>query len=326
MEKRMFGKAVVYFLLGVFLLLPPVVMAEILDKIVAVVNEDVITLSELREISVPYLERMKAQYSINYDEAQVKETEKRILDQLIDEKLVKQEADSLEIVIEKKDIDMAIRETRETNKLSEDQFKQILADEGMSLEKYRGQLNDQMKKMRLLDQEIKSKVQVAKKEIEEYHKEHKDEFDAPPEVRLQQVLLMIPSEASTQEIDRIRGKAEDILQKIRNGENFNAMVKLHSQDSSAAAGGDMGAFKKGELMPVLDETAFGLKKGEVSSVIQSPMGFHILRVLDKRESQKMTEEERWRETEGIIYNKKVEDKFKDWLKELRKKSFIQINM
>jgi peptidyl-prolyl cis-trans isomerase SurA len=326
MEKRMFGKAVVYFLLGVFLLLPPVVMAEILDKIVAVVNEDVITLSELREISVPYLERMKAQYSINYDETQVKETEKRILDQLIDEKLVKQEADSLEIVIEKKDIDMAIRETRETNKLSEDQFKQILADEGMSLEKYRGQLNDQMKKMRLLDQEIKSKVQVAKKEIEEYHKEHKDEFDAPPEVRLQQVLLMIPSEASTQEIDRIRGKAEDILQKIRNGENFNAMVKLHSQDSSAAAGGDMGAFKKGELMPVLDETAFGLKKGEVSSVIQSPMGFHILRVLDKRESQKMTEEERWRETEGIIYNKKVEDKFKDWLKELRKKSFIQINM
>jgi peptidyl-prolyl cis-trans isomerase SurA len=326
MEKRMFGKAVVYFLLGVFLLLPPVVMAEILDKIVAVVNEDVITLSELREISVPYLERMKAEYSINYDETQVKETEKRILDQLIDEKLVKQEADSLEIVIEKKDIDMAIRETRETNKLSEDQFKQILADEGMSLEKYRGQLNDQMKKMRLLDQEIKSKVQVAKKEIEEYHKEHKDEFDAPPEVRLQQVLLMIPSEASTQEIDRIRGKAEDILQKIRNGENFNAMVKLHSQDSSAAAGGDMGAFKKGELMPVLDETAFGLKKGEVSSVIQSPMGFHILRVLDKRESQKMTEEERWRETEGIIYNKKVEDKFKDWLKELRKKSFIQINM
>jgi peptidyl-prolyl cis-trans isomerase SurA len=326
MEKRMFGKAVVYFLLGVFLLLPPVVMAEILDKIVAVVNEDVITLSELREISVPYLERMKAQYSINYDETQVKETEKRILDQLIDEKLVKQEADSLEIVIEKKDIDMAIRETRETNKLSEDQFKQILADEGMSLEKYRGQLNDQMKKMRLLDQEIKSKVQVAKKEIEEYHKEHKDEFDAPPEVRLQQVLLMIPSEASTQEIGQIRGKAEDILQKIRNGENFNAMVKLHSQDSSAAAGGDMGAFKKGELMPVLDETAFGLKKGEVSSVIQSPMGFHILRVLDKRESQKMTEEERWRETEGIIYNKKVEDKFKDWLKELRKKSFIQINM
>jgi len=326
MEKRMFGKAVVSFLLGVFLLLPPVVVAEILDKIVAVVNEDVITLSELREISVPYLERMKAQYSINYDEAQAKETEKRILDQLIDEKLVKQEADRLKIVIEKKDIDTAIRETKEKNKLSEDQLKQALADQGMSLEKYREQLSDQMQKMRLLDQEIKSKVQVAKKEIEEYHKEHKDEFDAPPEVRLQQVLLMIPSEASTQEIDRIRGKAEDILQKIRSGEDFNTMVKLHSQDSSAAAGGDMGAFKKGELMPVLDEAAFGLKRGEVSSVIQTPMGFHILRVLDKRESQKMTEEERWRETEDIIYNKKVEDKFKDWLKELRKKSFIQINI
>jgi peptidyl-prolyl cis-trans isomerase SurA len=326
MEKRIFGKAVVSFLLGVFLLLPPVVMAEILDKIVAVVNGDVITLSELREISVPYLERMKAQYSINHDEAQVKETEKRILDQLIDEKLVKQEADRLKIVIEKKEIDMAIRETKEKNKLSEDQLKQALADQGMSLEKYREQLSDQMQKMRLLDQEIKSKVQVAKKEVEEYQKEHKDEFDAPPEVRLQQVLLIIPSEASTQEIDQIRGKAEDILHKIRSGEDFNIMVKLHSQDSSAAAGGDMGVFKKGELMPVLDEAAFGLERGEVSSVIQTPMGFHILRALDKRESQKMTDEERMRETEGIIYNQKVEEKFKDWLKELRKKSFIQINI
>ncbi len=326
MERCIFRNTVVSFLLGAVLFLPPVVMAEILDKIVAVVNGDIITLSELREVSVPYLEKMKTQYSINYDGEQVKETEKRILDQLIDEKLVNQEADRLEIVIEKKDIDMAIRETRENNKLSEDQFKQILIEEGMSLEKYREQLKDQMKKMRLLDQEIKSKVQVTKKEIEEYHKEHKDRFDSPPEVRLQQVLLMIPSESSTQEIDQIRGKAEDILQKIRNGEDFNAMVKLHSQGSSAATGGDMGVFKKGELMPVLDEVAFGLKRGEVSSVIQSPMGFHILRVLDKRERQKMTEEERRSETEGTIYNQKVEDKFKDWLKELRKKSFIQINI
>jgi len=88
----------------------------------------------------------------------------------------------------------------------------------------------------------------------------------------------------------------------------------------------MGMFKKGELMPVIDEAAFALKRGEVSSVLQTPMGFHILRVLDKRERQKMTEEEQMRETEGILYNQKVEDKFKEWLKELREKSFIQINI
>ena len=128
----------------------------------------------------------------------------------------------------------AIRETREDNKLSEEQFKQILAEQGMSLEKYREQLKDQMKKMRLLDQEIKSKVQVTKKEIDEYHKGQKDKYNSPPEVRLQQILLMIPAEAGTQEIDQIKGKAEGILQKIKNGEDFNAMVKLHSQDSSAA--------------------------------------------------------------------------------------------
>lgn len=300
--------------------------AKIIDKIVAVVNEEIITLSELRKISAPYLEKMKVKFSLNYDEEQIKETERRVLDQLIDDKLVNQEADRLEIVIGEKEVDLAIRDVRESSNLSEDQFIQALLEEGITLEKYREQIENEMRKMRLLEQEIKSKAQIKENEIEEYYQKHLDDFKIPPEVRLQQILLMIPPKVSEQEVSQIREKAEEIVQKIRDGEDFTAMVRLYSQGSSAAAGGDMGFFKEDELIPVINKVAFSLKAGEVSSVIQTPLGFCIIRVLEKREKQKMTEEERRKEIENIIYNQKVEDKFKQWIKELRKRSFVQINL
>jgi len=330
MKRCILEKVVMSFTLGILILFSVLfkggASAKILDKIVAVVNGDIITLSELKKISDPYLEKMQSKYSLDYDEAQIEETEKRILDQLIDEKLIKQEVAVLKIVVEEKEVDMALRDIMEESKLSEDKFEQALIEEGFTLEKYREQLKDQMEKMRLLDQEVKSKIEVKEKEIEHYYKEHKDRFEAPPEVRLQQILLMIPPEANEQEISQIREKAEGIVQRIKGGEDFNTMARLYSQDSSAAIGGDIGFFKQGELLPALGEAAFSLNKGEISSVIKTSSGFHIIRVLEKRDKQKMPKEERFKEIKGIIYNQKVDDKSKQWLKELRKKSYIKINL
>ena len=104
------------------------------------------------------------------------------------------------------------------------------------------------------------------------------------------------------------------------------MVKSYSQDSTAATGGDMGVFRQGELFSALDEAAFTLMVGEVSPVIQTPKGFHIIRVLDKKDRQKMTEEEQRDEIDTLLYNQKVEDAFKQWIKELKKKSYVVINL
>jgi peptidyl-prolyl cis-trans isomerase SurA len=299
---------------------------QLIDKIVAVVNDDIITLSELREITVPYLKKMKARYSVNYDEAQIKETESRILDQLIDEKLVRQEVVRLKIVVSEKEVAMGVEDMMKNTNLSEDQFKKALAEQDITMEEYREQMKNEMERLRLLDAEVKAKVQVKEKEIESYYKEHMDNFNTPPEVRLQQILLMIPPGASEQEISQIRGRAEEIVQKIKKGEDFTSLVRLYSQDSSAATGGDIGFFKQGELMPAINEVAFSLYIGEASSVIQTSAGFHIIKVLEKRERQKMTEEERNKEIWDILYTQNLDDMFKQWLKELRKKSFIESNL
>ena len=314
------------FALGLILLFSCETDAKIIEKIVAIVNGDIITLSELREISVPYLEKMKLKFSLENDEEQIKEIEKRILDQLIDEKLVKQEADRLEIVVDDKEVDIAVRDVMSKNNIAKEQFEQVLLEEGLTFEDYRKQLKDQMQKMRLLDQEIKSKIQITEKEVEKYYKENMDDYNTPLEVSIQQILLIIPSEASEQEINQIREKANSILQKIKEGEDFTSMVKLYSQDATAATGGVMGAFRQGELLPGLNKVAFSLEVGEVSSVIQTPRGFHIIRVLDKRERQKMTKEEKWNEIENFLYNQKFEDEFKQWVKKIRKRSFVKVSL
>ena len=320
------ARVMLLWVLACSILVPYRADAEIIERIVAVVNEDIITLSELKAISLPYLARMKANYSATYGEEEIKETERQILNQLIDEKLVNQEADRLKLEVTEKEVARATREVRDRAQLTEEQFEQALAEDGMTIESYQEQLRAEMKKMRLIDQEIKAKVYVTKKEIDEYYKMHRDEYNVPPEVRLQQILLIIPAESTPQEVEQTRERAEQIRAAIKQGEDFNAMVKSYSQDSTAATGGDMGVFRQGELFSALDEAAFTLMVGEVSPVIQTPKGFHIIRVLDKKDRQKMTEEEQRDEIDALLYNQKVEDAFKQWIKALKKKSYVVINL
>jgi peptidyl-prolyl cis-trans isomerase SurA len=236
--------------------------AETVDRIVAVVNGEIIVLSEVRQISQNYMKQMSEQFKVEAGDEQYREAERRILDQLIDEKLVNQEADRLTITIGEREIDAAVKEMQNRNKLNDSQFAAVLAEEGLTMQKYREQLKGQMKKVRVIDQEIKSRIQVPKEEIDAYYEKHAADFNAEPEVRIQQIRLIIPPESSEKDISRIQAQAESILAKIKKGEDFASLAGLYSQDPSASAGGDMGVFKRGELLPAIDEYAFGMKPGE----------------------------------------------------------------
>jgi peptidyl-prolyl cis-trans isomerase SurA len=300
--------------------------AETVDRIVAVVNSDIIVLSELRVISRSYMQQMSEKFKVEAGDEQFREAERRILDQLIDEKLVNQEADRLTITISEREIDAAVKEMQSRNKLNDAQFTAALAEDGLTMQKYREQLKGQMKKVRLIDQEIKSRIQVPKEEIDAYYEKHAADFDAEPEVRIQQIRLLIPPESGEGEINRIRAQAESILSKIKGGEDFTALVGLYSQDPSASAGGDMGVFKRGELLPAIDEYAFSMKEGEVSPVIRTEGGFHIVKVLARREPSALSDEERRAEVKDVLFSQKAEESFKEWMAKLRKKAYIEVNL
>jgi peptidyl-prolyl cis-trans isomerase SurA len=300
--------------------------AETVDRIVAVVNGEIIVLSELRQISKNYMRQMSEQFKVEAGDEQQREAERRILDQLIDEKLVTQEADRLTITISEREIDAAVKEMQSRNTLNDVQFAAALSEEGLTLPKYREQLKGQMKKVRVIDQEIKSRIQVSKEEIDASYEKHAADFNAEPEVRVQQLRLIIPPESGEKEINRMQAQAESILAKIRQGEDFTALVGLYSQDPTAAAGGDMGTFKRGELLPAIDEYAFSMKEGEVSPVIRTEAGFHIVKVLARREPSALSDEERRAEVKDVLFGQKAEELFKEWIAKLRKKAYIEVNL
>ena len=300
--------------------------AEMVDRIVAVVNGDIIVLSELRQISRNYLDRMSDQFKVAGGDEQLREAERRILDQLIDEKLVNQEADRLAITFSEREVDMAVKDMQNRNKLNDAQFAAALAEEGLTMPKYREQLKSQMKKVRVIDQEIKSRIQVSKEEVDAYYEKHEDDFNAEPEVRIQQIRLIIPPESSAGEVSRIQAQAESILAKIKGGEDFTSLVGLYSQDPTAQAGGDMGTFKRGELLPAIDEYAFSMKPGEVSPVIRTEGGFHIVKVVGRREPTALSDEERRAEVKDVIFSEKAEEDFKVWIEKLRKKAYIEVHL
>ena len=140
--KKCMGAGVMVCMVAAALLFPQGAGAEVVERIVAVVNQEIITLSELRAISIPYLQKMKQQYSVDYGDEQIIETEKRIIEQLIDEMLVTQEADKLGIEVTPKEIDMAMRDVKERNQLTEAQFEEALAEDGMTLEDYKKELTE----------------------------------------------------------------------------------------------------------------------------------------------------------------------------------------
>jgi len=300
--------------------------AETVDRIVAVVNGDIIVLSELRQVSRNYIDRMSEQFKVAGGDEQLREAERRILDQLIEEKLVNQEADRLAITFSEREVDLAVKEMQNRNRMNDAQFAAVLAEEGLTMPKYREQLTSQMKKARVIDQEIKSRIQVSKEEVDAYYEKHADDFNAEPEVRIQQIRLIIPPESSAGEVSRIQAQAESILAKIKAGEDFTTLVGLYSQDPTAAAGGDMGTFKRGELLPAIDEYAFSMKPGEVSPVIKTEGGFHLVKVLGKREPSALSEEERRAEVKDMLFSQKAEEDFKVWIAKLRKKAYIEVNL
>ena len=300
--------------------------AETVDRIVAVVNGDIIVLSELRQVSRNYIDRMSEQFKVAGGDEQLREAERRILDQLIEEKLVNQEADRLAITFSEREVDLAVKEMQNRNRMNDAQFAAVLAEEGLTMPKYREQLTSQMKKARVIDQEIKSRIQVSKEEVDAYYEKHADDFNAEPEVRIQQIRLLIPPGSGAGEVSRIQAQAESILAKIKAGEDFTALVGLYSQDPTAAAGGDMGIFKRGELLPAIDEFAFSMKPGEVSPVIRTEGGFHIVKVLGKREPSALSEEERRAEVKDVLFSQKAEEDFKVWIAKLRKKAYIEVHL
>lgn len=296
------------------------------DRIVAVVNDGVITLSELNaalERVMERIEKIPEEARRNEVAAQAR---KAVMNQLIDRTLLEQEASKLKITVTENDVDTALESLLADRGLTYERLQGTLAAEGADIAEYRDEIRRDLLRRKLIERTVKSKVSVADEEVGAYYAKHRNDYEGKEAVRIQQILIVKPRDATDRTIQKAKRDAEAILKKVKAGESFDLLVGMHSQGPAANAGGDLGFMEKGMMFPAVDEAAFRMKTGEISDVIESPIGFHIIRIIDRRGAGIKPIEEVRQEIVAKIGNEKMKKKFEEWMGDVRKKAYIETRL
>jgi peptidyl-prolyl cis-trans isomerase SurA len=316
-------------LLGIFLigiLAPATGLSRVVDRIVAVVNDDFITLSELENTFLPYQKRIEATYRGADKEKVVAEGRIMVLNRMIDSRLIEQWSKKAGIVVKDDEIMGTIKDLLRRRNISMEQFTQTLEQDGSSLESYRRDMKDQMTRMRLLRRELKTKIIVSDDEIGENYVKHRDEYEGAEAVRIKQILILVPQNTDRIVKERLQADVESIHKRLIDGESFDLIAAQFSHGPSAATGGDIGFLEKGAMLPEVDAVAFRLAKDEISKIIVSPVGFHIIKVMDRRGAGVKPIGIIREEIKAKLEEEKMEKSYEEWMVDLHKRSHIEIRL
>ena len=291
-----------------------------LDRIVAVVNDEIITLAELEKFK-----------DILYMGAEQKpldpQANLQLINQMVEKRLMLQEAKVLEIKVTEAQLQSAIDDVVQKSNASLDDFKKIVKESGITFEEYRDLLKSELIQSQVISQRVQAKISITDKDVEEYYLEKIKPDETPGErVRIQQILFALPKDGLPEDIAVVEKRAAEVHKRLLEGESFGKMAAAFSQGPAAKSGGDLGYFNRGEIFPEIEKAAFSMEVGETSPVIRTVVGFHILKLLDKD----LTDKDRtWKDHEmdvkNILYGRKYEQTFKSWMESLRNKAYIKIN-
>jgi peptidyl-prolyl cis-trans isomerase SurA len=316
-------RIVTVFILLLSTVLPLTAGAETIISIMAVVNDEIITTLDLdKEIKLMAREANRKEPFSAEETAKLRLT---AVNRLVDRKLAEQKIKELDIKISEEEIRQSIEEVKKQNNMSQERFVEALAGQGLSFEQYKGQIREQLERLRLMSQEVKAKVQVNSKELLDYYIANLSKHGAQELYKARHILLAVPKDAQEADIALLREKGDRILKEARGGADFIELAKKYSDDPNAAKdGGELGTFKKGDLLPEMEEIVLKLQPGEVSEPVRSKSGVHIIKLEQKYFGDAKPFETVKGEIEETLYKQKSEARFNQWVSDMRKSASIDI--
>jgi peptidyl-prolyl cis-trans isomerase SurA len=289
----------------------------VVNRILALVDGDPITVYELKDFAGGD-PRLRQAFATDQG---------AVLDLLITKHLIEKEVQAHGIVVQDADIDKYIENIKQRNQIDDYQLDAALEQQGLTRDRYRTQVREELQRAQLINREIRGKVSVSPEEVERYNKEHDgDDGSADARISLSQIFLRLPSDAPADEVTAVETQADKIYDELKHGADFAKVAERESQDGAAKSGGKLGSFKPGELREDLEAAVKGLKPGQFSKPVRGSTGIHIVRVDDvvgAGETGKATGD-----TDAIkeqLYAKALEDRYNRWLKEdLRQRHHVEI--
>jgi peptidyl-prolyl cis-trans isomerase SurA len=313
-----FTKILSVFVL-LFLSFPSVSPGVLLDRIVALVDREIITWSELyRSMEFELSDRI-AGLSPAKRRSLFAKHEREYLNRLIDTKLQLNEARRLNIHATGKEVDSSIRKIRENFKMSEQMFIEALRNQGFTFEEYREKIAEQIIISKLVNMKIRGKIIVTEEDIDRYIKENNYKPDISEGYRIRQIFLKAktPDERKKAEI-----KAKEIIDLLDKGESFGDIARRYSDGQNAARGGDLGVIKKKDLAENFLSIIDRLQEGQHSKPFWSDRGLHILYLEEKIDPETAIRDR----VHQIILEQKFKSSLRNLLRSLRSNAFIEIKL
>lgn len=303
---------IAFFVLS--LVMPGLCVGEVMDRIIAIVNDDIITLKEAeKHVRV---EKEGRFVSVNEYLTNLRLQEK--IDVLIDDVLIRQQAKKFKIDVSDKEVEGIIDNIKKQYLIDDAELKEKLKEDNISYDDFIAGLRSNVVKGRLLARVISPEVNVTEKDLRQYYDKHKDEF-VDEEYRLQQIFVSGQRDGQK--------RATEAYSLLQEGKSFESVAKDYSDDTkSASAGGDIGYVKKVDLIPQLRAAVVFLTPGVYSSIITTPYGFHILKLVEKKKGETLTFEMARDSIHEKIVQAESEKRYKDYVGKLRKGSYIEVKI
>jgi peptidyl-prolyl cis-trans isomerase SurA len=260
--------------LALVLLLSRAASADVVERVVATVNNDAIFLSDLRSRAVPFLPQIAEARTETERMARLKELYEELLNFLIDEKLIRQLARESGIRVTGADVDNAIENLRLQNNLTEEQFDQALEQQGFTQTQYRTDLKRQLLRLKVMNQRVRSRVNITEEEVRARYEEKARATGNEIRLKLFHILLPVEEGSTATEVAAVRQQAADVRAQLT-AENFSAQAE-------ELGGGDLGWLSPGDLPAELEKSLNRLQAGEISQPIRGSTGFHIFFVEDRQ--------------------------------------------
>jgi peptidyl-prolyl cis-trans isomerase C len=247
-----------------------------------------------------------------------------VLDNMIGYRLMIQEAKARKITVPDAEVDAQVAQIR-AQFPSDAQFQQALTAQRTTLEAVRNDARDGMSADKLVESEIAGKVAVKPEAVTDFYQKNQDKFQQGPRVHASHILIGIPQNADAATKQQAKAKADGLLKDLKAGKDFAAAAKENSQDpGSAPNGGDLGYFEQGQMVPPFEQAAFALKPGEVSEVVETQFGYHIIKVAEKQESRVVPLEEAKGQIEEYLTQQNRHAQTELFVNALRAKAKVEI--
>jgi peptidyl-prolyl cis-trans isomerase SurA len=304
-----------------------IVASRTVEEIIARVNNEIITRSELDKARVASEEdaRQECQGKCTPDQLRVdiEDRQKNTLRDLIDQSLLVQRGKDMGLNVEPEVI-KRLDQLRVQNKIdSMEDLEKAVSAQGSNWEDFKNNIRNGILTQRVISNEVGSHITIGKEEIAKYYDEHKKEFVRPEQVALREIEVTTEGKKD-EELPELKKKAQTALQRVKDGEDFGEIAKRFSDSTTAKQGGFLGVYKRGELSKELEDIVFKMKKNELTDVMDTKQGYLVLQVLERYEAGEQPLNKVENEIMDHLYGQRMEPAMRQYLKTLREQSYVVI--